>query len=73
VRESTLLRPNYQGDHASYVDATLEVGWNIVLVRYVRAVDMPPFAAHLTLATTGLYYGLYDVGWTRMPLNSDAR
>jgi hypothetical protein len=73
VPEGTLLRPNYQGDHASYVDATLEAPWNSVLVRYVRAADMPPFAAHLTLATTGLYHGLYDVGWTRLPLNGDGR
>jgi hypothetical protein len=34
---------------------------------------MLPFAAHLTLATTGLYHGLYDVGWTRTPQNGDGQ
>jgi hypothetical protein len=70
VREASLLRPNYGGDHVSYVDTTLEEGWNSVVIRYVRTADLPPFAAHFTLATTGLYHGIYDVGWTQAPTGS---
>jgi len=71
ARQSTLLRPNYNGDGVSYVDTELEEGWNDVLVKYARDGACPPFAAHLILATTGLYDGLTDVRWTLLPWEDD--
>jgi ADP-ribosylglycohydrolase len=68
VRRPSLLRPNYSGDGASYVDSALERGWNDVLIKYARDASAPPFTAHLTLSTTGrLYHGLVDVEWTCLP------
>lgn len=67
VRQGNLLRPNYGGDGASYVDTALAEGWNEVLVKYARGAGDAPFAAHLTLSSTGLYHGLADVQWTRFP------
>jgi len=49
------------------VDVTLNQGWNAVSIKYTRDAALPPFAAHLTLSTTGLYDGLTDVRWTRVP------
>lgn len=67
VRETNLLRPNYNGDGMSYVNTSLDKGWNTVLVKYVREAGMPPFGAHFILATTGLFHGVHDVGWTQLP------
>jgi hypothetical protein len=68
VRESSLLRPNYNGEGASYINTVLDQGWNTVLIKYVRESGMPPFAAHFMLSSTGrLFHGLHDVGWTRLP------
>lgn len=67
VRQPALLRPNYGGDSISYVDVTLNQGWNALSIKYTRDTALPSFAAHLTLSTTGLYDGLTDVRWTRLP------
>lgn len=67
ARQRGPLRPNYGGDHVSYVDVTLEQGWNEVMIKFARDDASPPFQAHFTLATSGLYHGLSDVEWTCFP------
>jgi hypothetical protein len=71
VPNTSLLRPNYGGDHDSYVDVQLREGWNEILVKYVRDSGSPAFAAHFTLATTEIFHGIHDVAWTRLPWELD--
>jgi len=67
ARQRGPLRPNYGGDHVSYADTALRQGWNEVVIKYTRDAQCPPFAAHFMLSSTGLFHGLWDVGWTRLP------
>jgi hypothetical protein len=68
VPEPSLFRPNYGGDHHSYVDVPLEQGWNEVLIKYARDPESPAFAAHCIVATPGpFFHGIHDVEWTRLP------
>ncbi len=68
VPEASLFRPNYGGDHHSYVDVSLQQGWNDVLIKYARDPESPAFAAHCILATPGpLFHGIHDVQWTGLP------
>jgi len=67
ARQRGPLRPNYGGDHVSYADTALRQGWNEVVIKYTRDAQCPPFDAHFMLSSTGLFHGLWDVGWTRLP------
>jgi hypothetical protein len=73
ARQRGPLRPNYDGDGASYAAAELRQGWNDLLVKFARDAADPPFAAHVVL-TTGdrLHAGVYDVEWTRLPWEVDS-
>jgi ADP-ribosylglycohydrolase len=68
VPNVSLLRPNYGGDHQSYVDVPLRGGWNEVLIKYARDADATAFAAHCVLAMPGpMFDGIHDLEWTRLP------
>jgi hypothetical protein len=67
VSTRSLLRPNYGGDGVSYADASLAEGWNDVMIMYVREEGSPAFEGHFMLATTGLFHGIHDVEWTKLP------
>lgn len=61
------LRPNYDGDGQSYVDASLRPGWNEILIK-LQHDGVTPFGAHFVVCEVDrLHAGIIDLLWTQQP------
>ncbi|MBO3763369.1 MAG: ADP-ribosylglycohydrolase family protein [Thermoproteota archaeon] len=59
------LRPNYGGDGSNYTSATLEVGWNHIMVKLVR--EEKPLKAHFVVSDAEWNNGLTDLIRHKLP------
>jgi hypothetical protein len=72
--EGRLLRPNYGGDGSSYLDTSLQAGWNEVTFLFVRRPADPAFDGHFILCDFhDQNNGIIDVTWTRYPEDPGVR
>jgi len=65
TRQTVPLRPNYSGDGSNYTTATLQKGWNHIMVKILRYDE--PVRAHFTVADAEWQGGIIDLIQCRFP------